>query len=85
METTDLTSEQATTPSKYESIGSAVAAELMIGFWFGIGIILAVTANKMEEETQIQQVTIKDPKKVEAGKKLTLHNRRKREEHSQLA
>ena len=37
-------------PSKYDGlrmrgpagIGAAMAAELMIGFWFGIGIILAV-------------------------------------------
>ena len=42
METTDLTSKQETTPSKYEGLGSAMAAELMIGFWFGIGVILAV-------------------------------------------
>ena len=31
---------ETTTPSKYE--GLAMAAELMIGFWFGIGVILAV-------------------------------------------
>ena len=42
METTDLTSEQSTTPSKYEGLGPAMAAELMIGFWFGIGVILAI-------------------------------------------
>ena len=41
METTDLR-EQQTTPSKYEGLGAAMAAELMIGFWFGIGVILAV-------------------------------------------
>ena len=28
-------------PSKYEGLGAAMAAELMIGFWFGIGVILA--------------------------------------------
>ena len=44
-----------------------------------------VTANKMAEQTQIQQVTMKDPKKVEAGKRLAEHNCRKREEHAQLA
>ena len=38
METID----QTTTPSKYEGLGAAMAAELMIGFWFGIGAILAV-------------------------------------------
>ena len=41
METTDLTSKQPTTLIKYEGLGSAVAAELMIGFWFGIGFVLA--------------------------------------------
>ena len=30
------------TQSKYEGLGSAMAAELMIGFWFEIGVILAV-------------------------------------------
>ena len=41
----------------------------------------------MAEQTQIQQVTTKDPKKkkVEQGKKLAEHNRRKREELAQLA
>ena len=39
----------------------------------------------MAEPTQIQQVTMTDPKKVEAGKKLAEHNCRKREEHAQLA
>ena len=28
-------------PSKYEGLGAAMAAELMVGFWFGIGVILA--------------------------------------------
>ena len=42
METTNLMSEQPTTPSKYEGFGSAMAAELVIGFWFGIGVILAI-------------------------------------------
>ena len=27
--------------SKSEGIGATMAAELMIGFWFGIGVILA--------------------------------------------
>ena len=34
---------------------------------------------KMAEQTQLQQVTTKDPKKVEAGKKLAEYNHRKRE------
>ena len=29
-------------PGAYEGLGAAMAAELMIGFWFGIGVILAV-------------------------------------------
>ena len=37
------------------------------------------------EQTQIQQVIIKDPKKVEAGKRLAEWNRRKREENVHLA
>ena len=28
-------------PSKSEGLGAAMAAELMIGFWFGIGVILS--------------------------------------------
>ena len=42
METANLTNEKPTTPSKYEGLGAAMAAELMFGFWFAIGIILAV-------------------------------------------
>ena len=34
----------------------------------------------MEEENHVQQVTMKDPKKVEAGKRLAEYNRRKRKE-----
>ena len=33
---------------------------------------------------QIQQVTMKDPKKVKQGKRLAEHNRRKREELAQI-
>ena len=39
----------------------------------------------MAEQTQIQQVTMKDPKRAEAAKRLTEWNRRKREEHAHLA
>ena len=42
METINLTTEKPTSLSKYEGLGAAMAAELMIGFWFGIGVILAV-------------------------------------------
>ena len=27
--------------NKYAGLGVAIAAELMVGFWFGIGVILA--------------------------------------------
>ena len=30
------------TSSKYEGLSAAMASELMIGFWFGIGAILAI-------------------------------------------
>ena len=30
------------TSSKYEGLATAIAAELMIGFWFGAGVVLAV-------------------------------------------
>ena len=47
-----------------------------------------VTANKLAEENQatkkklqqVQRVATKNPKKVEAGKRLAEHNRRRREE-----
>ena len=42
METTDLMSEQPTTPSKYAGLRAVVTAELMLGFWFGVGVMLAV-------------------------------------------
>ena len=29
-------------PGPYTGLGAALAAELMIGFWFGTGVILAV-------------------------------------------
>ena len=32
---------EMTTPSKYAGLGAAITAELMIGFWFGVGIMLA--------------------------------------------
>ena len=41
METIDQTTEKSASPSKYKGLGVAMAAELMIGFWFGIGVILA--------------------------------------------
>ena len=30
------------TSSKYEGLAAVIAAELMIGFWFGVGVVLAV-------------------------------------------
>ena len=35
-------SKNSSTSSKYEGLIAAMAAELMIGFWFGIGVMLAV-------------------------------------------
>ena len=29
-------------PGPYDGLGASIAAELMIGFWFGIGVVLAV-------------------------------------------
>ena len=38
------------TSSKYVGLAAAMAAELMIGFWFGIGAILAIKmVNNLEE------------------------------------
>ena len=37
---TDLKSKRPA--SKYAGLGAAIAAELMNGFWFGVGVILAV-------------------------------------------
>ena len=49
-----------------------------------MGHLQAVAVNevtsKMAEQTQLQQVTTKDPKKVEVGKRLAEYNCRKREE-----
>ena len=36
------TSKNSSTSSKYEGLAAAMAAELMIGFWFGVKVILAV-------------------------------------------
>ena len=38
----ELSTTWNTSPSKYTGIGAAIATKLMIGFWFGIGVILAV-------------------------------------------
>ena len=40
---------ETTTPTKYDGLRAAIAAELIIGFWFGIGVILAVrTVDSMD-------------------------------------
>ena len=39
----------------------------------------------MAEQTQIQPVTMKDRKKIKAGKRLAEHDRWKREEHAEPA
>ena len=36
-------SEQPATLTKYEGLGATMVAELMIGFWFGTGVILAIS------------------------------------------
>ena len=38
----------------------------------------------MAKQTQIKQVTMKDPKEVEVGKRFAEQNHGKREEHAQL-
>ena len=44
------TNKNLSTSSKYESLAAAMAAELMIGFWVGIGLMPAVkTVNSLEE------------------------------------
>ena len=41
---------ETASPNKYEGLGAAMAAELMIGFWFGIRVILSVKmVNSLEE------------------------------------
>ena len=36
------TNKSSLTSSKYEGLAAAMAAEVMIGFWFGIGAILSI-------------------------------------------
>ena len=36
------TNKNSLTSSKYEGLAAALTAELMISFWFGIGVVLAV-------------------------------------------
>ena len=44
------TTKNLLTSSKYSGLAAAMAAELMIGFWFGIGAILAIKmVNNLEE------------------------------------
>ena len=42
MEMRKATSKQPATPSKYAGLGAAMASELIIGFWFGIGVTSAI-------------------------------------------
>ena len=44
------TDENSLISSKYEGLTAAMAAELMIGFWFGIGEILAIKMVSSLEE-----------------------------------
>ena len=48
--TSTLSKSACGAPGAYEGLAAAMAAELMICFWFGIGEILAVKmVNSMEE------------------------------------
>ena len=38
----ELEIKQPATPSKYAGLGAAITAELMIGFWFGVGVMLPI-------------------------------------------
>ena len=77
------TSEQPATPSKYG------AAELMIGFWFGIGVSLSVV-NSLDYCVEALMSSSSNnngrtnsgthPKKVQQGTRLAEHNRKKREQ-----
>ena len=42
VETMKTNKNLSSTSSKYVGLGAAIAAELMIGFWFGIGVVPAV-------------------------------------------
>ena len=44
------TTKNLSTSSKYQGLASAMAAELTIGFWFGIGAILAIKMVSSLEE-----------------------------------
>ena len=48
------------------------------------GEVQQVTKEPQGEATQVQQVTTKNPKKVEAGKRLAESNRKKREAKKQV-
>ena len=37
-----MMSEQLTNSNKYTGLRATITAELMIGFWFGVGVMLAV-------------------------------------------
>ena len=71
--------------TKYAGLGAARAAELMVGFWFCVGVILVVgvlkglnyfvgaQVNAPNVEVLLQVMT-KYPKKVAVGRKLTEWN-----------
>ena len=43
------TNKNLLTLSKYEGLAAAIAAELMIGFWFGVAVVLAVKTSESLE------------------------------------
>ena len=45
-------------PSKYSGLATAMAALLMIGFWFGIGAILAIKMVSSLEELIKQKIRL---------------------------
>ena len=47
------TNKNLSTSSKYQGLAAAIAVQLMIGFWFGIGAILAIKmVNNLKELTK---------------------------------
>ena len=42
MEEEQMKETKPATPTKYAGLGAAIAVKLMIGFWFGVGVMLAI-------------------------------------------
>ena len=52
------TNKNLLTSTKYAGLAAAMAAELMIGFWFGIGAILAVKSGRTDKQ-KIKSLLVK--------------------------